>query len=732
MHLLAELLVATSLATFRQQVDSSTFGDAGTALLFARARVRHIRQDSLVRDYRARIHTRIEVHAGRSRFGRLTSLFVHETDATVAWQTPNDLRIEILGTRTALPLLRMLGRISRKLEGELAEESRGLDADALLDRPWFIPRALGDSVRLLGVPSTAALHPLAPGAEWTYRYAIRDTLTLRLPSRVVRAVRMRVEPRVFGPSVIAGDMWLDAETADVIRLMVTFIGEYLWEDPERPTPEDSAKARNASRWASRFVTTDADIEYALVHERYWMPRQQLLLQTVTVPWFADMTVPVRAITTFGAYRINTDSALTFAVEASDDPRGTELKIKSPDDRDAGDWGTDTDRRRHGYYRAGTWQGGRWEVDVPPGDSLASHEWDREFRIDLDDREEARLRESISALAQLEEDLPDQWVGHQRLALAWERFSDLFRFNRVQGPSLGVGYQLRPGPAFTTVHVTARFGLADQRPTGALTWRRDGPGGRLDLSVYRAVQDMEPWTNGQGIGNSLNALFTGHDDADYLLALGGGLSYTWHTGLLRDVELGLYGERLRSMTVEAGSIFADLVGDGEFQPNPPIDEGDFFRGTVRHVGTLGPLEWRQGAETLVGSDRGAVRLWTSFGVPFAIGSRTGTLTLRGGISRGDRLPQLLARVGGTETVRGYTHGTRVGRDFWAAQIDFGLGSSSYFAPVAFVDVGDTFTGDPLVGVGAGLSVLHGLVRFNLAKGVNPGTDVRFDLLVSAPR
>ncbi len=725
-----QFLFIAALAGVPQQVDTTVFEDPSTALLFAHARVRHIRQDSLVRDYRARVHTRIEANAGRSRFGRLTSLFVHETDATVEWQVPNDLRIEVLGARTALPVLRMIGRFSRKLEGELDHEADGLGSNALLDRPWFIPRALGDSIRLLGVPSTAALHPLAPGAERVYRYAIRDTLTLQLTTRTVRAVRMRVEPRVLGPSMIAGDMWLDGKTADVVRLMVVFIGEYLWEEPKHPTPKDSARARNANKWASRFVTTDADIEYALVDQQYWMPRRQVLLQTVTVPWFADLNAPIRAVTTFDRYRINTDTALAFALEAPDDPRGTALRVTGSDD-DA-DWDSDEDRRRLGYHRAGTWDNGRWEVRVPPEDSLARHDWERAFRVELDDEEEAQLRESISTLARLEEDLPEQWVGHQRLALAWERFSDLFRFDRVQGPSLGVGYQLRPGPAFTTVQVTARFGLADLRPTGALTWRRDGPGGRLDLLVYRAVHDVEPWTNGQSLGNALNALFTGHDDADYLLAFGGGLSHTWHSGLLKNVELGLFGERHRSMAVEAGSIFADLAGDGDFQPNPPVVEGDFLRFAARRVATIGPLEWHQGAQALVGSDARAVRVWTGLYLPFAIGSRTGAVTMRGGFTRGDDPSQMLVRVGGPATVRGHTYGTRVAREFWAAQIDMGLASSPYFTPVVFVDVGDTFTGDPLVGLGAGLSVLNGLVRFSLSKGINPSTDVRFDLFVTAPR
>ena len=78
-------LVALLTTTPAQHADTSTFADAATAELFARARVRHIRQDSLVRGYRASVHTRIEAAAGRSRFARLTSLFVHETDAIVSW-----------------------------------------------------------------------------------------------------------------------------------------------------------------------------------------------------------------------------------------------------------------------------------------------------------------------------------------------------------------------------------------------------------------------------------------------------------------------------------------------------------------------------------------------------------------------------------------------------------------------------------------------------------------------
>jgi hemolysin activation/secretion protein len=97
-----------------------------------------------------------------------------------------------------------------------------------------------------------------------------------------------------------------------------------------------------------------------------------------------------------------------------------------------------------------------------------------------------------------------------------------------------------------------------------------------------------------------------------------------------------------------------------------------------------------------------------------------------------MSQLAFRVGGPYTVRGYEYGTRTGSEFWSAQLDFALTRSPFWAPVVFFDVGDTFRADPLMGVGAGLSLVNGMMRFNLSKGLRPSTGIRFDLAFSAAR
>lgn len=724
--------VVVAVALSAQHGDTSTYRDSVTAVLVARGRERHLRQDSLVRDYRAQVRTRFDMVAGRSRFARLTTLLAHESAARVSWQAPNDLKVEIQGSRTAVPLLGLLRAAGVKVEDEgnarLEEE---LQADVWMDRPWFVPRALGDSIHLMGVPEIGALHPLAPGAAAFYRYALTDSVILEMRDRTVRAVGVRVQPFRSGPSLVAGDMWLDAETGDLVRLRVLFVGEYVWEAPDRPTPADSAAARRTNTYARRYVTAEAELEYALHEDRFWLPYRQAVFITLRVPFFTSATFPVRAITTFSDYQVNTGSSIAFAVpEARLEPEGQERRRSV---RICVGCEADTTARGRGrpdslgYHRSSRWGRGRWEVTVPPAESLRAYDWPQPMVVQTDPAAERRLAEAGAALARLAEELPDEVVGRRRFGLGWERFADVFRFNRVQGVSLGLGFEVRPRMAFTSVLATGRLGLSDQRATGSVTWRWDGPEARVDVTGYRSVREVEPWS-GQGFGASLNAMFAAHDDADYLLADGAGFEFTPNRGVGRDTRLGLFIERQVSIGAVAGSSVNDVLGgDGRFPANPAVAEGSFLRVTVGRTDRAGPVELRAASEVLTGEAGTALRGWanvrlatTVFGHPIAVAASGGGLL-------GDGLPQAQLRVGGPHTVRGYDYGLRSGRGFWSAQADVGLRRRGVLMPMVFADVGDVIpTRQPLASVGAGLSVLAGLMRFDFSKGLHPSGDLRFDL------
>lgn len=717
-------LMALGLAAL-VQTDTTTFADAATEALIVQARHRHAYQDSLVRDYSATVRTRIDVGFGRSRFARVPPILAHETVAKISWSLPNDLKVDVLGQRTASAL-------------------PDADIEAEFDRPWFFPRGLGDSIRMVDdeLPTTAALHPLAPGAEAFYRYAIIDSLTITIPGRTVRAVGVRVEPKALGPSLIAGNMWFDADTYEVVRLTFVFVGQYTWVGPDGSSAKDSAAARRGNVWAQRIAKLEADLEYALYDRLYWMPYRQLLQLTVDIPWFLNLKIPIRFITTFSEYEVNQSVLPLFEValdsvleEADAGERWRRRRgMHCPEGaRSAVECNSET-----GYVHAGARpEGGRWEIHYPPRDSLFGFDgWEDDLELHLAPEDEERIKETIAALGELEEQLPADWVGRMSHHVAFESFSDLFRFNRVQGVSLGGGYQIRPGAAFTTLIGAARFGLSDRRVTGSLTWRRDAPGGRLDIAAFRDVREVEPWTSGLGFGNSLNAIFSGNDDADYYLAAGGGVSFSsYGRGLLRNAELGLLFERQRSMVTVASSGVNDrLGGSGVFPLNSPVAEGDFLRAYVRRRSFVGPVELQQGVEGLLGEGVLSTRIWGAARLPFTLFERTGQLNVRAGGLAGDEVPQMLYRVGGPATVRGFDYGERRGDAFWSAQLDFGLKRRGIVSPVIFADIGDaTFSSfDPLIGIGGGLSILQGFARLNLAKGLYPDRDLRFDLMFRAAR
>ena len=79
------------------------------------------------------------------------------------------------------------------------------------------------------------------------------------------------------------------------------------------------------------------------------------------------------------------------------------------------------------------------------------------------------------------------TGFRWHGFAYERLTDAFRYDRVQGISLGLGYRVRaPGLAFTNLYGTVRYGFSDERVTGRLSLVRDAPDGQLTLGTWQSV------------------------------------------------------------------------------------------------------------------------------------------------------------------------------------------------------------------------------------------------------
>src|SRR5688500_1116011 len=266
--------VVILLSILQQQPQDTlriTYGNPATRALVVRAAERHAARDSAVADYRARIRYRLSVSLGKRRWGRPATAAVEEQDAVVAWQRPNDLRVDVVGRR-------------------FRSRSERLQLSSVFDRPWFVPRGLGDSVRIFSdeFPATGALHPLGAGYEAAYHFDLLDSLSVAVPGGPrLKLYSVQVIPRVVGPALVAGRLWLDAGTAEVVRFTFRYVGTQLWARPEGRERGDSASARRVNGLINRLLTIDADLEYALQDGRYWMPYRQSVAGTIRIPVITD-------------------------------------------------------------------------------------------------------------------------------------------------------------------------------------------------------------------------------------------------------------------------------------------------------------------------------------------------------------------------------------------------------------------------------------------------------------
>ncbi len=710
------------------QVQAGPYADSATAALIARARERHRQQDVAVHDYRATLLSRLDANVGRGGFARILPIAVVEQESELQWQAPNDLKVITLGERSRTAF-------------------RGANIELGWTHPWFVPRFLGDSIRLLsdrGFPERAAVHPLAPGAEAFYRYAIIDSVQLTLPGRTVRAVGVRITPTQADASLIAGELWLDAATAETVRLSFVFIGKRLWVDSIGPSRRDTARADRGAALVERILRVSADLEYGLYQERFWLPFRQAITLDVRLPWFKNLVVPVHFITTFRDVRVNEHQPLAFTELPPDTApagRGGRSEVRRRcGSRIASDSAADalSDAQR-GCVTVGTWTGGHFEIDVPP-DSVLRHYagWTDSLGLDLSAGDAARLDDLRRDVLSTVERLPDSLTGRPRLALAFDRFADVWRYNRAEGVSLGAGYEWRPGPAFLSVLAKARYAFTDRRLQGALTLRRDGPSSRLDLTAFREMRDADPLAPGLTFANSFAGLWLARDDGDYVFAQGAALRWQRPLGGVADLTLeARYADESAPRRLAHSGLNDLLGGSGVFAPNGPVLAGRYAVATAELAGGARPLGWKAGVEGTFGTrTHGRGWLAATARSPLVWGL---DVTASGwvGAGAGDSVPQRDFRLGGEKTLRGYPAGWLRGVSAWAFGIDLGL-THHTVSPVVFADAGQVapralrFAGKPALSVGAGLSLLGGAVRLDAARPVAPDARWRWSLVIGARR
>lgn len=320
--------------------------------------------------------------------------------------------------------------------------------------------------------------------------------------------------------------------------------------------------------------------------------------------------------------------------------------------------------------------------------------------------------------------------------------DVLRYNRVEGLSVALLGEQVLGAGYTARGLV-RLGHADLHLNGELGLSRASGRRTVYGTVYERLRATAPeWGDPLSFGPSLPALLYGRDEGFYFRATGVEVgdrqvqrrgAFEWRLFHERQRTAGdstvvdtwslgrAFGNRFRT-NFDASRVALtglDMSWSRAFGADPA---GLQLTTAVRGEGATGTVTY----------GRAAVEATVTRPVAkYALG-----LTASVGSSVGDLPPQRGWFLGGLRTVRGLPPGSAFGDAYWFVRPEVGTKFGAV-RPVLFFDAGwagsrDAFgQGRTLRGAGGGLSLLDGLLRFDVARNLARGGGWRADLYLGAP-
>jgi hypothetical protein len=532
---------------------------------------------------------------------------------------------------------------------------------------------LGDGDEVRDVP-----HPLSWAGMDAYDFAIRDSLRIGIPGRVLEVYEVRVRPRDDRAAAAVGAVYLSRGDAQVVRMAFSFTRAALID--------------------RQLEDVSIVLDNVLFEERYWLPRRQEIEIRRTGSW---LDFPARGIIR-GRWEI-----CCYAIN-----RGL------PADAFAGP-----------------------EIDFAPPARRAAHRWDGAVLDSLPpevraatDEDVQRVQTEARALVRAE-----ALARSRDASLAAPALSQVIRFSRAEGLSLGVGVRRRLGAGFE-LGLAGRYGMDDEQAKGQLALRWEGTGGAVQIAGYREYREAGDVAETSGIRNSIAAQEFGSDYTEPYDARG--LALTWESSGQpgrRRYGAQLAHERLRSVTV------VTRPARGRFEPVLAFPSVTGLRLSL--TAARGPRPWlggelRESVEGRVRAVSGDVsyRAAALYEYQNQIGAgRIRAMTFAGAVSPSARAPDLVL-AGGPLTGPGYRFhqfastallwqrlewqypipfaGIRLGR--WG-RVPGRAQLAPYAHVVCMVRVGIRSETAPgcYPALGMGLSPFFELLRFDVARGLRGG-------------
>jgi hypothetical protein len=770
------------------QLIASAYANDATRQLVLRARAARFATDSSLQSYEVLSYQRMSARLGMKVMGRERLVIRAEQSARVWWSRGSGVMVKLTGARVAIPI------VERDTEKAIEDDPAMPDIVAVpyvpgRDRLWPI----GDMK--MDVNGESVLHPFAEGAEAYYEYRVADSVVISMPSGPrYNLIELRITPRQQRWNAVVGSIWLDRESAQVVRSAYRFSEPLdLWiavdAEVEKERKAGKKDDDDIPGWLRpllspmRMSVTAITQEFALQNQRWWLPISQTAeglaeLGPIRTPVSVEeryryervsgtpMPSPLDSLrTTLAARLVLADSIERMRDSAE---KGREMEEKPARDSTGRRWRTALDsaqgRERDECMKTKTGDrtriqrtGSERVIVLIPCDPVrlsqspdlpASIYESSDEMFGETEREQLRdWAQSLKAAAELH----GEGGGMPRPIIEYGLGGGLIRYNRIEGLSLGIRARQRLSPT-RTAHALLRLGSADLVPGGELGIETTRALTTYDLNAYYRLSAAGDYGEPFTLGASLSALLFGRDDSFYYRAGGVELIRAPIEG--EGVLWRIFAERHGNAKVGTHVSLAH-IGGGRFEPNIDVSPSTSYgigARTVRSFG-LDPQGFRLLTDARAevagmrkgGYARGLVDATLAHPLAFetdiAITGAAGIAGARdvdGASNPGRNVVPIEKQffVGGPRTVRGILPGSGVGEAFWLARAELAVGSIA-FRPVAFFDLGwagerrkFTTPGKPLAGTGIGLSALDGLIRLDVAKGIRPAGGVRGYLYLDA--
>jgi len=702
--------------------DSSAYADPVARRLVAEARTRRETIDRSITGYRTTMRERIG--AGVRALRRDRMLFRRELVLRIDWRRDTIGRIDVIGARQAVPAVRPQVELPDDLKGDVADYAFDPADDRLtVGFGGSESRDTEDSTK--GRRRSMRLgHPLAPGSEANYRFAVGDSSVLAFPDgRTIVLRELRVMPRRVAFELMTGSFWIDEKSHGVVRALFRPARPFdLEEDGDEDDVEDVPGFVKPIRVEVRFIS----IDYGLWDGRWWLPRLIAFDGVATAGSWLQM--PMRYERLYDDYEVTGDTATRRTARP---PRATAAADSTARAQCHEQADTLTQQRIECVCRNGECL--RFTVNIPTDTAalLGSTELPPAF---------SGMGDTLISTGEMQElahglgRLPEAPWQFQAKPPRW----GLARYNRVEGLALGARGELDFGRL--RLDGTARVAFADGEPDLEAGVTRETGTARLRLSVYRRLNGVDPEAGSLGIGNSLSALFLGRDDGDYSRSAGLALTALPAITAPQSFSVVVYAERQRRAAKRTDfSLAHTLHSDHVFRSNVVADSADQLGAavTLRAQRGVDPETARWGADMTLDGGAGTYgfgRVSATLRIAAPLAPRVaGALELAGGSSAGRVPVQSRWYLGGPNTLRGYGGGVTSGDAFWRARVEI-ANRLPAARLVLFYDVGRAGPRDhlslarPLMGAGLGASFLDGLVRIDLARALRSPRGWRLDFYV----